>query len=916
MAPEQAGGRNEEVGPLADVYALGAILYECLTGRPPFKATSVLETLEQVKHQEPVPPRHFHTRLPRDIETICLKCLQKEPRKRYASAQQLADDLRDFQAGKPIQARPTPAWERTLKWAKRRPAVAALLALIPVALLTALAALVWHTQVLNNRLEQARRGQLREQTKAHLSVGNALSATDSPDQWKEAQLRFKQATGMIEQEPFLAGLLDNAQQQTLAENTRRLSEIDKTKQATAQVEQFQKWREEALFYSSQATGQDTYPNVEAMRSAARNGLALFKMHTATSVEPDWDGLLFSPSQKQEIRDGCYELLLTLADAEARPLPGSKPPHERAGKALRHLDVALKLRGPTRAYHLALAECLAPADWLGAEWEREQAKHLEPTTPIDHFLVGYQYYRVDPGKAIQAFENALDRQPDHFWAQYWLAVCHVRDGHPDRAKPGLNACVSRRPDLVWTYLLRGLVHGELQEFPAAEADLTRAQVLIDKQDLLDKAGGRSVDVNARYVLLMNRGVVLFRQKQWGPAIDAFREAGELKPDAFTAHANLALAYKANEQLELALWEFAAAIKCEPRQAFLYRNRARLYMDNHEWAKAQADLTSALHLATDPIPEGQALPAGHPDRRALADDYTRLGHFRYHRKDYEAAAQAYETALQVWRGHPEAPFWHAAALSKLSEGDRIRRVEPETERRARRALESLNAYLARGAPRAWAYEAYELRARLRTQLDDHAGAVVDYTLALELPQSPAGRWFAPYLPRDGAQRRAATLASRGWSYLALDAPKLALPDFVAAVDLDHDNADAYSGRGFALVKVGDYRLAVKDAETAYRLGSEDPRTLGSEDPRTLYKVARIFAQAVARVETDRDRLKYQDRALELLQKALPALDRQSAEGNADPWSDLVRKDPALDPIRGSTGYRELEKWYSKPLRGQPR
>jgi serine/threonine protein kinase len=106
MAPEQADGRTKQVGPAADVYALGVILYECLTGRPPFRAATLLETLEQVRTQEPVPVRRLQPRTPRDLEIVCLKCLEKDARDRYPSAEALADDLSRYRRGEPIRELP------------------------------------------------------------------------------------------------------------------------------------------------------------------------------------------------------------------------------------------------------------------------------------------------------------------------------------------------------------------------------------------------------------------------------------------------------------------------------------------------------------------------------------------------------------------------------------------------------------------------------------------------------------------------------------------------------------------------------------------------------------------------------------------------------------------------------------------
>ncbi len=121
MAPEQAEGKTHDLGPLVDVYALGAVLYAVLTGRPPFQAASLAEVLRQVIQQEPVPPRLLNNAVPLDLDTICLKCLQKDSRRRYGSAGALAGDLERYLRGEPIQARPVSQVERAWRIAACRP---------------------------------------------------------------------------------------------------------------------------------------------------------------------------------------------------------------------------------------------------------------------------------------------------------------------------------------------------------------------------------------------------------------------------------------------------------------------------------------------------------------------------------------------------------------------------------------------------------------------------------------------------------------------------------------------------------------------------------------------------------------------------------------------------------------------------
>ena len=166
MAPEMLEGKLAAVTRAADVYGLGAILYEALTGRPPFRAATAAATIAQVQNDEPIPPRQLQPTVPRDLETICLRCLGKAPGRRYATARALADDLRRFLEGRPIEARPTSLPERTGKWIKRRPAIAALL--MTMALLTSagLTVIVWQWRQTAEALAETRLA--HESTRAHL----------------------------------------------------------------------------------------------------------------------------------------------------------------------------------------------------------------------------------------------------------------------------------------------------------------------------------------------------------------------------------------------------------------------------------------------------------------------------------------------------------------------------------------------------------------------------------------------------------------------------------------------------------------------------------------------------------------------------------------------------------------------------
>jgi WD40 repeat protein len=196
MAPEQAGGKSTTIGPLCDVYALGAILYECLTGRPPFKAATTLDTLLQVMSDEPVPPTQLQPKTPRDLETICLKCLHKEPAKRYPSAAALADDLRRFQNGEAITARPVGRLERAGKWVRRNRAISSAAAGVTVTLVAGLIVSTYFGLVATaeaNRADQEARTARDEAERAQQQERFAEEHREKADRAQQEQKRLSAA---------------------------------------------------------------------------------------------------------------------------------------------------------------------------------------------------------------------------------------------------------------------------------------------------------------------------------------------------------------------------------------------------------------------------------------------------------------------------------------------------------------------------------------------------------------------------------------------------------------------------------------------------------------------------------------------------------------------------------------------------
>jgi serine/threonine protein kinase/lipoprotein NlpI len=898
MAPEQAGGQADRTGPCTDVYALGAMLYEFLTGRPPFRAATMMDTLEQVRYQEPVPPSRLQPKVPRDLETICLKCLQKEPPKRYASAQGLADDLERFLQGQPILARPTGSMERLTKWAKRRPAVAALIVVSALALLSTGAGVVAYMQSRTQLLEQQladrdRLDGIRRGARALIDRAKELMRANS---WEEANRQLSQAEVMATTEaaglPDLAEeirpLMAEVQTRLREENARRrqndteLAKQQERDKARRLYQQFLTHRDSALLHASMSVGDDVASHLRATEDSVRQALGLVGVQpvgvSLPRIPPGLD-----EADRSRLHQDCYELLLVLAEAVAQPRPGRPPEPAHAAAALRVLDHAARLIPETQAYHLRRARCYDLAgNKRAAEAAQRAADRLRPGLALDHYLVGEERYKQgDVEAASRAFQQALTLDPDAFWARYLLAVCYVRLNRAAEAREALTACCKDRPEFVWPYLMLGFVNGQLGELSAAEDAFTQAE---------KRAGA---DQDARCALYANRGLLRISEERVAEGLDDLRHAVAIRPRQYQVHLSLALIHEGRKEWATARLEFDRAIDSEPGIVSLYRARARFYVRRHDYQAALRDFATAIAKDT---------PNGAP--ADLARDHAWRGRILHRLQQYEQAVAAYDRALRFWPEYTDAYLWRGEAQLVL--------------KRYQAAAASLDAYVARHRQPVAA--AFRARALARTELGRYAAAVQDYSRALELEPVTAAAHVARGLADAGGpctlfasadfaaalevqRARAALHAARGWVYLAYQAPLLALPDFEAAVRMNPHGGDAYNGRGLARVKLGRHQPGAADADEALRQG---PVT-----PGLCYDAARVFAQAVAAVPvnldgTYRDRLaqerrgRYRERAFSLLRRALRLLPLAEAERFC---RQRVQRDSALDPIRRDPRFARL-------------